>query len=208
MSTQILVKRVTFCLLAIAVAAIPTRAEEPRPDLAAAVAELKKHNCREIDSGTVTKDTKHLTFGCHSNLPDSALAMLAAFPKLEHLDVISDKVTDDGLKQLKNLPNLRELTINSSTITDKGLDVLKELPKLEGLTLMRTQVTAKGLATVHDLGKLKGLTLMRLKTTPELIDQIKRFKHLDKVYIGQMKFTPEQERELTAALPNLSINEN
>ena len=80
------------------------------------------------------------------------------------------------------------------------------MPKLEELLLMRTQVTEKGLAKVQALRGLKRLKLIRLKVTPELIEQIKRFTHLDRVTISQTTLTEEQRRELTAILPNLSIN--
>jgi hypothetical protein len=208
MSTPIFLHRVMFGLLAAAMLGRLIQAQEARPDFKAAVAELKKYDCYEISTGTVTPATKHLSFGCHSKLPDAAFAHLATFPDLESLDFISDKVSDACLAQLRNLPKLRSLDINSATITDKGLDSLKELPKLEELTLMRTQVTAQGLAKVQALKGLKTFHLMRLNTTPALIEQLKRFKHLDHLYIGQTEFTAEQRLELTKALPNPSINEN
>jgi Leucine-rich repeat (LRR) protein len=208
MSTPTFMHRVLFGLLTAAGWAGLIQAQGPGRDFKAAVAELKKYDCYEISTGTVTPATKHLSFGCHSKLPDAAFPHLAAFPNLESLDFISNKVTDACLVQLRNLPKLRSLEINSATITDKGLDSLKELPKLEELTLMRTQVTAQGLAKVQALKGLKTLHLMRLKTTPALIEQLKRFKHLDHLDIGQTEFTAEQRLELTKALPNLSIDEN
>ena len=208
MSTPIFLHRAMFGLLAAATLGGLIQAQEAGPAFRAAVVELKKYDCYEISTGTVTSATRHLSFGCHSDLPDAAFAQLAAFPDLESLDFISDKVTDACLAQLRNLPKLRSLHINSATITDKGLDSLKELPKLEDLTLMRTQVSAQGLAKVQALKGLKTLRLMRLNTTPELIEQLKRFKHLDHLYIGQTEFTAEQRLELTTALPNLSINKD
>ena len=65
-----------MCLLAAGAPAVPIRAQGPRPDLAAAVAELKKYSCYEIDTGTVTRATRHLTFGCHSGPPDAAVVWL------------------------------------------------------------------------------------------------------------------------------------
>jgi hypothetical protein len=208
MSAPIFLHRVLFGLLAAATLDGLIQAQEARPDFRAAVAELKKYDCYEISPGTVTSATQELSFGCHSDLPDAAFAQLAAFPNLESLDFISDKVTDACLAQLRSLPRLRSLNINSATITDKGLDSLKELPKLEDLTLVRTQVTARGLAKVQALKGLKTLHLMRLNTTPALIEQLKRFKHLDHLSIGQTEFTAEQRLELTTALPNLSIDQN
>jgi hypothetical protein len=87
-------------------------------------------------------------------------------------------------------------------------NALKDLPKLQSLTLMRTQVTGKGLAKVQALRHLKVLVLMRLKTTPALIEQLKHFQHLDELQIGQTHFSDEERRELTAALPKLSISQN
>jgi hypothetical protein len=208
MSTLVFLRRVMLGLLAAATLGGLIQAQEARPDFRAALAELKKYDCYEISTGTVTSATRRLSFGCHSKLPDTAFAQLAAFPGLESLNFISDKVTDACLAQLKNLPRLRSLHLNSATITDKDLDSLKELPKLEDLTLMRTQVTAQGLAKVQALKGLKTLHLIRLKTTPALIEQLKRFKHLDHLSIGQTEFTAEQRLELTRALPNLSINKN
>ena len=204
MSIPCLSLRVILLLLTAATLTAPLRAEEPKRDRTAAVAELKKYNSG-IDAETVTSGTKSLKFGCHSNLPDSAFALMAVFPELEELDFISDKVTDAALIHLKKLPKLRVLRINSGTITDEGLDALKDLPKLEELLLMRTKLTDKGLAKVQALRGLKSLTLIRLKVTPELIEQLKRFKQLDEMQIGQTDFTDQQKRELTEILPNLSI---
>lgn len=181
------------------------RSEESIPDRAAALANLKKHDCRGIDDRTHSSEIKYLSFGCHSKLPDTALRQLAAFPELEFLSIISDQVTDDGLGHLKKLPKLKTLYINSSTITDQGLESLKDVPQLEKLMLVRTQVTAKGLAEVQALRGLKKLELIRLKVTPELIEQLKRLKHLDTISISQTIFTEEQKCDLTEALPNLSI---
>lgn len=205
MSMPCLLLRITFCLLAVGALARSVRCEEPKPDRAAALADLKKYDCRGIGDRTAASEIKRLAFGCHSKLPDAAFAHLAAFPELEKLDFISNKVTDACLGQLKHLPKLTTLCINSSTITDQGLESLKGLPLLEELQLMRTKVTDKGLATVRSLGGLKRLSLIRLKTTPALIEQLKQFKNLDSLIISQTTFTDQQKRELTEALPNLSI---
>jgi hypothetical protein len=204
MSNPYLPLRATFILLAAGTLAATLRGEEPTPNRATAVAELKKYDSwsgAEVQASA----TKRLAFGCHSNLPDSAFAMLAAFPELEELKFLSDKVTDACLGHLKQLPELRVLQICSATITDEGLDSLQDLPKLAELTLMRTQLTDEGLRKLQALRGLKSLTLIRLNVTPELIEQLKHFEHLDKLHISQTDFTEEQKRELTTALPNLTI---
>jgi hypothetical protein len=207
MTRRCLVLQVACCLLSAGAVGRPARCEQPTPDRAAVLAELKKYDCWVIDDRTnAASEIKVLRFGCHSELPDSALGKLAAFPELEFLSFISDNITDDGLVQLKNLPKLKTLYINSSLITDQGLRSLRDVPKLEELMLMRTQVTARGLAEVQALRGLKTLKLIRLKVTPELIEQLKRFQHLDKLSISQTTLTDQQQRELTEMLPNLSIN--
>src|SRR5712692_7683639 len=105
----------TLALPALAVAA------EPTPDEKAVLKELEKYD--HFDS-----DATVLRFGCHSDLPDSALAKMKKLPKLEELDFVSDKVTDAGLANLKEIKTLKTLQINSGTITDAGLDHIKDLP--------------------------------------------------------------------------------
>ena len=96
---------------------------------------------------------------------DQTLAILAAFPQLQALDIgrtskqTQATFTDAGLAQLKSLPNLQRLSLGGTDITDVGLANLKGLKHLQHLNLERTKVTDASLAALIGFSELNRVKL-------------------------------------------------
>lgn len=70
---------------------------------------------------------------------DAALARLKGMKKLQNLDIIGMKITDEGLRSLEELSSLEVLYIDAPNVTATGLARLgKSLPKLQVFPSART----------------------------------------------------------------------
>jgi hypothetical protein len=70
-----------------------------------------------------------------TNVTDSSLRELDAFPSIEVLYIGNTKTTDDGLLLLERLPNLRIIGLSRQHITARGLEHLSHLRNLHVLKL-------------------------------------------------------------------------
>jgi uncharacterized protein (TIGR03067 family) len=118
-------------------------------DAKAAITKLKSlgADIREIDG-----EVKSVSFRKATN---EALALLAALPTLEEIDLTSAReVSDAGLVHLKGLPNLKTLKFTDvGGVTDAGMPSLAGIKSLEELNLAGTGVTDKGLIQMGVTGR-------------------------------------------------------
>lgn len=81
--------------------------------------------------------------------PDSVLANVEGFTRIDSLNLASNPVTDLGLAHVQGLKSLRTLNLFNTSVTDTGLRYLKGLTHLEWLNLGNTQVTDAGVADLQ-----------------------------------------------------------
>lgn len=79
---------------------------------------------------------------------DAGLDHLTGLVRLEHLNLMGQKITDVGLERLKGLTNLKRLFLSGEGITDAGLEHLNGLTQLQWLHLFETKVTPTRLAVL------------------------------------------------------------
>jgi hypothetical protein len=91
---------------------------------------------------------------------------------LEHLNLISTKVSDKGLLHLKDMKRLQWLDLGCSEVTARSLAFLQTLP-LTTLELSGPKVTDEGLQHIKDMNKLQILKLTYTKITDWGMAQLK-----------------------------------
>ena len=87
------------------------------------------------------------------------LAHLAAWRRLERLNLRGTRVTSKAFEHIAKWKTLRDLDISYTQIDDANLELLAELPLLETLALGGTPLTPAGLAQLRLLPNLKNLDL-------------------------------------------------
>ncbi len=133
------------------------------------------------------------------------LAIIARLPELRSLNLGGSQIRDDGLALLRNHPSLRNLIVNSPHVTDDSVPHLAAIPQLETLSIAGTAITGSGLQHLKSCEHLTGLSLDR-QLTDVGISNLKELHGLRDIWINELYIKPEQERELMAVLPNLTIN--
>ena len=98
----------------------------------------------EREGSTVTRLDFHGT-----QIGDSDLEVLSAFPDLQSLGLSGTKITDAGLEHLIGLKKLQTLSLGFTDVTDAGLITLAKLPALQNVDLLRTKVTSTSLAELQ-----------------------------------------------------------
>jgi len=141
-----------------------------------------------------------------ANVKGPGLAYVANLPELRFLSLGGVPVTDDGLAHLRNHPSLRDLIVNSSYVTDEGVVHLATIPHLEGLFIDGSAITGSGLQHLKSCEDLTELSLDRRQLTAVGISNLKELHGLREIWINELDIKPEQERELLAALPDLTIH--
>ena len=121
---------------------------------------------------------------------DESLALLAALPTLEDINLTSSRgFTDVGLAHLKKLPRLKRLWLTDAAVGDESMAHIADMKSLEDLNLGSTKITEKGLA------HLKGLTNLRRFVAPNGItdDGLAQLSELSNMrslnLVGQEKIT-------------------
>ena len=98
-----------------------------------------------------------------TGITDQDVRRLSPLPRLQVLELIYDRISDDGVKELVDrCPNLESLFIYSSRITDAGLGELPRLRKLRSMILDDMPITDKG---IQQLGRCPALDDLLLQGT-------------------------------------------
>lgn len=85
-----------------------------------------------------------------AELGDQDLAVLAALPQIEDLQLHGPKFSDAALDQLAKLRRLRKIALVNTRITDDGLSRLAAMSALEEIGLCENATTPGGLARLAD----------------------------------------------------------
>jgi hypothetical protein len=143
-----------------------------------------------------------------SGIGDEDLKALAAFPRLQHIDLRDcENLTDAGVKEVVCLKRLRSLCLDGTAVTDDGLAGLAALQRLESLELFGCHgVTGAGLKKLAGCHCLRKLDLRCTEVTDgdvEDLGRLKQVRHLD--LGGCRKMTADGIRKLRLALPDCEI---
>jgi hypothetical protein len=102
-----------------------------------------------------------------SQVGDTQMAELAAFPRLEEISLGGSQVTKAGLPHLVGLPCLRRVFLDGLALADDDLQPIARLTGLEGLSFANTKVTDPGLEALSRLTDLQVLNLSGCAITDE-----------------------------------------
>jgi hypothetical protein len=159
-----------------------SKEKEKRPASASAVGYLILTDCKVTDKGVravlncTNATSVHLG---QTGITDETVKELAAFKKLDYLDLAKTKVGAAGLEAIAGLP-LKHLILQGCDLTEDALKACGKMTTLERLSLTEAKMKAEWLKHIAALPKLTELTLMRvdcddaavkyLTALPSLID--------------------------------------
>jgi hypothetical protein len=109
-----------------------------------------------------------------TNLTDTDMANVEAWPRLRDLNLVATRITDAGLVHLKGLTELRSLSLAVTNVSDAGLENLEGLPQLGILNLYQTKVTDAGLVHLKRMTQLKGLSLAFTAVTDAGVEELQK----------------------------------
>lgn len=111
-----------------------------------------------------------------NELDAAAIASVAQLAKLEDLNLLRTKLTNDAVQILCESPanaRLKKLNLDdNSAIDDKAIDSLLLVKSLEFLHLGKTQATNAGIQKLSALSQLKTLIVNDTAVTQEALDQL------------------------------------
>lgn len=140
------------------------------------------------DGGSVVTDAKGQAVGVNLTstwITDADLALVAALPKLETIDLSHTKITDVGLEHLKRLENVRHLRLHHAEyLTDSGIAQIKGWKKLESLDLRGTKVTSRVFEHIRALTTLTALDLSHTEVTDSGFEELAELTRLERLAIG------------------------
>jgi internalin A len=169
-----------------------------------------------------------ISVGIYDSGTDADLARIGNLKRLQHLNVLGAKMTDDGLANLEGITGLRSLYLCYMPISDAGLDHLT-LKRLRWLSLQDTQITDASLARMGGLASLEYLSLNGTRITDAGLVHLKGLEGLTELslensavtdaglahlrgltglktlWLGGSKVTAECVQALRRSLPGLEI---
>jgi hypothetical protein len=128
-----------------------------------------------------------------TKITDRGLAYLENFPRMEHLHLPTEGITDKGIAGVSRLANLKYLWVctgNANTLTDESLDHLSSLANLEDLKIAGAGFTDKGMAS---LGEMHGLNRLTIFAAPSVTNagmaQLATIRNLESLHLANMDIT-------------------
>lgn len=168
-----------------------------------------------VDARLVSPDEfRQLGDGCQAletleigqaDIPDDALVVLAALPKLKRLR-LGAPLGDDGLERIAAAHSLEIVNLADARCTDAGLAGLAALPRLRLLRLGSPRVTDAGLAHVAGMKSLRFLHLIGVPITDAGLAALSGMTWLESFYLDGGNCTDAGLRRLLAALPELHFH--
>jgi internalin A len=143
-----------------------------------------------------------------TTISDADLAVLAAFPDLQILDLRLTRIGDEGVVHLKNLKKLRFLNLFRSQLTDTGLTYLNRMSELETLLIGGTKVSDKGMVHLKSFKTLKKISLFDTQVGDAGLDQLAGLAKLQVLLLEKSQVTEAGIKRIEAALPGLKFQES
>lgn len=158
--------------------------------LLAPAAELSEEGVVErltAAGGTVTRDAGRIIRVnlASSWVTDADLALIAALPGVEEIDLSQTKISDIGLEHLKGLSSVRELSLHyAEFVTDSGIAHITSWKNLQRLTLRGTKVTSRVFGHIALLTSLKQLDIADTEVTDSGFEELAELNKLETLAIG------------------------
>jgi hypothetical protein len=134
---------------------------------------------------------------------DEAMAELATWPKLRHVEAHITAVTDAGVASIAKLP--LEVLWLGPRITDRALETIAGVPTLRHLDLCAHGVTDAGVRRLAGLPNLQILWLSNTSITDASVEVLAGMGTLRELALGGTKMTAGGKARLAVALPNCSF---
>lgn len=176
-------------------------------------------NTKTLETASRITSIKTLKLS-QTGIDASSLAMLDKFKKLQKLEILSDRITDNDLALCPALPMLKKLTVHRATKLSKTLDVLSksyelqelditdcklfagDLEKIAKMKFLRvlvlkgTGITDKDLSLFADLPELTRLDLTECKVKAQSMSIIKKYKQLRFLRVDEMDWTQDEYKKV------------
>ena len=176
-------------------------------------------NTKTLETASRITSIKTLKLS-QTGIDASSLAMLDKFKKLQKLEILSDRITDNDLALCPALPMLKKLTVHRATKLSKTLDELSksyelqelditdcklfagDLEKIAKMKFLRvlvlkgTSITDKDLSLFADLPELTRLDLTECKVKAQSMSIIKKYKKLRFLRVDEMDWTQDEYKKV------------
>lgn len=108
-----------------------------------------------------------------TGITDQDVRHLSSLVRLQSLELIESRITNDGVKELVDgCPNLESLNVYSAPITDTGLGDLIRLKKLRSMILDDIPITDEGIQQLGGCPALDYLLLQRTKVKASGVSEL------------------------------------
>ena len=197
-------QKLLFFFAFLSLAALSSRAAEPKPEPPPQVAALKAAGINvnpakgggwnvEVRAITdLTEDVWHqaeslpevVRFSAGEGFTDTDLARLSKIKSIQSIYFNGPLITDAGLSAPNNMPNLESFSVDHSTkITGSGLPSLKDAPKLTALGFGGCIIDDRGATDLAQLTHLKQVKLGHVRITRKTLPRLAALADLEKLEI-------------------------
>jgi hypothetical protein len=183
----------------------PADAKEKRPASAEEVRYLGLTDCKVTDKGVravlnCTNATSiHLG---NTGVTDETVKKLAAFKKLDYLDLEKTKVTAAGLDAVVGLP-LKHLSVQGCELSEDAFKAIGKMSTLEALWLSNTKMKADWLKHLTGLVKLRELNLRSADCDDDAVKYLAALPSVTELVLNDTKLGDKGFQELIK-LPKLT----
>ena len=141
----------------------------------------------------------------YTKINDEGMAVLAATSRLKRLRIRGVDVTGDGLIHIAQLKGLSRLNLRDTSLDDAGLTVIAALPALDWLDISECRLaTPDGLA---QLGKAFTLTYLDLWETKTNDTVLAAFNELTNLKFLNLKATSTTDESLPTIMKMVQLSE-
>lgn len=149
-------------------------------------------------------DLEHLDL-YSDKLTDESLRLLATrCKKLKWLDLSSKRFTDAGVRHLAQAKNLEMLWLDSNSLTSACVKFVSGLKRLEHLELTVPSIDDDGVRMLAGLRRLEILALRRPALTDKQFAMFRGHPTLESAFINGAKLTKSEAVKIIETIPNLS----
>lgn len=139
---------------------------------------------------------------------DTSMAMIASFPKLQHLRLRLSPINDEGLKQLSKCESLWYVNLPHAACTAQGVAELAAIPKLRQLRLGSPGLGNEVTREIASIESLRGLHLIGVAVTDEGLKTLAAMPHLESLYMDDSAVTEAGWDWLFREHPHLHVHVN
>lgn len=151
------------------------------------------------------KMLKTLSLGGFVNINESVFEPLAAFEKLENIDLSGTSVTGAGFVKLSAANGLQTVCLGSSPFNDEGAAALAKFSALRRLYLGDTKITNQSIPMFAKLQKLEVLGIGSTAVDDQGVAALAGCASLKSLFLTGTRATPEIVKILRSKSPELEV---